>query len=489
MESAYELELALHAVGDFRRNLSIVPADRVDLMEQERCVQQIAHSVARALMKEVFERADVKQSEVTVNGAHWGNRRDSKATYTTLFGDVEVTRGVFSRPGGGPVAVPLELRLGLVEGRYTPAVARALTRAKASMPAQEAAELLEQLGVAAVSVSTLHRIPQVIAARYETLREQINEQLRASDRVPDGAVTAQVALDGVMVPQDGENTGARGRKSDSPKAPRHETRYGPVGAPGPANDDGIKGRAWHEGAVGTVAYFDAEGTRLRTVYLARMPESKMATLSDDLEDELTAALSQRPDLDVCFASDGDIHQWEILEQMALRMPRTALGHVLFMLDFFHAAEYLTEAAELIHGANSATSHATAAQWRETLKRAQDGAERVLKSLRYHRDEMPNGTKRERMQGIIDYLANNKSSGRLGYAQAQADNKPIGTGVTEAAAKTVVNVRMKRAGARFSQHGGQTVMTFRAAILSDRFDLLSSLLEESYRATIRVGRAA
>lgn len=489
MGSDYELEQALRAVDDFRRDLANVPADRVELMGQERRVQQVAHGIARALMKEVFERADVKQPEVTVNGVRWGNRRDSKAIYTTLFGDVEVVRGVFSRPGGGPVAVPLELRLGLVEGRYTPAVARALTRAKASMPAQEAAELLEQLGVAAVSVSTIHRIPQAIAARYEKLREQINEQLRADDHVPDGAVTAQVALDGVMVPQDGENTGARGRKTASPKAPRHETRYGPVGARGPANDDGIKGRAWHEGAVGTIAYFDSEGTRLRTVYLGRMPESKMATLADDLEDELTAALSKSPGLDVCFASDGDLHQWEILEQMALRMPHTAVGRVLFLLDFFHAAEYLTEAADLVYGTNSADSHATAAQWRETLKRAEDGAERVVKSLRYHRDEMAEGAKRERMQGIIDYLANHKSSGRLGYAQAQADNKPIGTGVTEAAAKTVVNVRMKRAGARFSQHGGQTVMTFRAAILSGRFDLLSSLLEESYKATIRTERAA
>ena len=488
MGSDYEMEAALRAIDDFRRDLANMPADRVELLGQEKRVQQVAHGVARALMKEVFERADVRQPEVTVNGVHWGNRRDSKARYTTLFGDVEVTRGVFSRPGGGPVAVPLELRLGLVEGRYTPGVARVLTRAKASMPAKEAAELLEQAGVAAVSVSTIHRIPQAIAARYESLREQIHEQLRADDRVPDGAVTAQVALDGVMVPQDGENTGARGRKSDSPKAPRHETRYGPVAAQGPANDDGIKGRAWHEAAVGTIAYFDSEGTRLRTVYLGRMPESKMATLSDDLEDELTAALSQRPDLDVCFASDGDIHQWEILEQMALRMPHTAIGRVLFLLDFFHAAEYLTEAAELVHGANSPASHATAAQWRETLKRAEDGAERVIKSLRYHRDEMAQGAKRERMQGIIDYLANHKSSGRLGYAQAQADNKPIGTGITEAAAKTVVNVRMKRAGARFSQHGGQVIMTFRAAILSGRFDLLSSILEDSYKAAIRVHAA-
>ena len=49
---------------------------------------------------------------------------------------------------------------------------------------------------------------------------------------------------------------------------------------------------------------------------------------------------------------------------------------------------------------------------------------------------------------------------------------------------IVYIRMKRAGARFSQHGGQTVMLFRAAILSDRFDALSEILEHTYTASLK-----
>jgi len=40
---------------------------------------------------------------------------------------------------------------------------------------------------------------------------------------------------------------------------------------------------------------------------------------------------------------------------------------------------------------------------------------------------------------------------MNYPEALARNFPISTGVTEAAAKTVVGTRMKRAGTRFSQH--------------------------------------
>jgi hypothetical protein len=84
---------------------------------------------------------------------------------------------------------------------------------------------------------------------------------------------------------------------------------------------------------------------------------------------------------------------------------------------------------------------------------------------------------------MDDLLAHKNEGRLGYAAAKRDGRPIGTGVTEAAAKTLVSVRMKRSGARYSDHGGQTILTLRAALLSDRFDALSEELESSY--TLRV----
>ena len=62
------------------------------------------------------------------------------------------------------------------------------------------------------------------------------------------------------------------------------------------------------------------------------------------------------------------------------------------------------------------------------------------------------------------------------------NYPTGTGVTEAAAK-IVGTRMKRAAARFSQHGGQTGMLFRTAVLSECFDALHQELHATYTASV------
>ncbi len=83
----------------------------------------------------------------------------------------------------------------------------------------------------------------------------------------------------------------------------------------------------------------------------------------------------------------------------------------------------------------------------------------------------------------EYIARHKKEGRLNYAAAKKQHLPIGTGVTEAAAKTLVTVRMKRSGARYETHGGHTILTLRAAALSQRFDAFSSEVESMYSARV------
>jgi len=483
MRESTEESRAIRALHEFRREVARTPAAKLDCLELERRALDVLKEVGCELMREVLERADTEDPEITIDGARWGNRRRSKCTYTTVFGDVEMERSTYQQAGRGRVAVPLELRLGMVEGRYTPQMARVMTRAAGLMTAPEASEFLAEVGIAQVSVSTLHRAPRAIAARYETMREQIERDLRASDVVPDEARTVQVSLDGVMVPQDSENARPRGRKTEDPDPPRHEQRYGVVGTEGPATSDGLEGRAWHEASVGTLAFYGASGKHLRTIYRAQMPQGGKAQLVVDLEAELRAVIEERPELSICFASDGAPQHWTILESMQERIPRTFHGIVTYLLDFFHAAEYVQLAANAACGAETPEADVLATNWRETLKLFGDGATRVLKSMRYQRDRMT-ASARDEIEEAISYLANQARHDRMRYAEALLLHYPIGTGVTEAAAKTIVGVRMKRAGARFSQHGGQTVMLFRAAILSDRFDALSEILEHTYTASLK-----
>lgn len=486
MSTTKDLDRSLQAIHEFRREVADTAAGDVDCDKLERRLHEVFNAVGRSVMREVLERADSKAPQVTINGKTWGNRRETNGTYVTTFGEIVMPRSTYAPSGGGPIAVLLDLRLGIAEGRYTPQMTSVMTRSVAVLPEEEAVALLADTGMAAVSKATLHRVPRAIAGRYETKRAEIQEALRESDEVPDAAVTVQASIDGVMVPQDGEYAKARGRPTETPQGPRHETHYAPLPTALPIANDNKLGRAWHEACVGTVSYWDKDGEHLKTIYFARMPESGKGTLADEVEDELNLVIARRPDLHVQFAADGDPHQWSLLEGIALRLP-DASGGVSYLLDFFHAAEYVQLAANAIEGNDSPEARVLAATWREMLKEYEDGPERMLKAMRYYRDrETPalSLKHREELETAIDFLSKQANRGRMAYAATRAENRPIGTGVVEAAAKTVVNTRMKRAGARFSQHGGQTIMLFRTALLSDRFELLSETLRRTYTAIVK-----
>jgi len=479
VETAAERELAA-----FRRELRKMKAGDVDLERVEREILEHLKAVGREMLSDAMTRADTSAPEVDIDGQRWGNRRPQKSVYQSLFGPVEVERGTYQQSGRGRVAIPMDLRLGIVEGAYTPVMARVLTRGVAVMTEEDASDFLGEVGLATVSKSTFSRIPRAIAARYEQRRAIIEPALREQDVIPDGTVTVQAALDGVMVPQDGEYARPRGRKTDSPDPPRHEQRYGVVGSVAPASTDSTMGRSWHEASVATLAFFDVEGRRLKTTYVARMPEAGKVTTVDTLEKELLAVIQERSDLNVVFASDGAAPQWTSLARIKKRLPKVFSGHTMDLVDAFHAAEYIQKAADAIEGTDSPDARILAATWRETIKERDDGAATVLRSMRARLARVEGAGRRKETEAAIGYIANQNDLGRMKYAEATRRNYPIGTGITEAAAKTIVGTRMKRAGARFSQHGGQTVMTFRAALLSQRFEALHRELHLSYTNVVK-----
>ena len=56
-----------------------------------------------------------------------------------------------------------------------------------------------------------------------------------------------------------------------------------------------------------------------------------------------------------------------------------------------------------------------------------------------------------------------------YAALKEQGLPIGSGVTEAACKTLATQRMKRSGMRWGEQGGQAILSFRALVQSNRFE--------------------
>ena len=473
-------ERVLRKLRDRLRDLRL---DSLDALRVEEEIREGLDMLGRELMSELFARADVDDQEVKINGVLHGRVDRHRAKIHTSFGVVEVDRSVYRHSRHGPTVAPLDKIVGIVEGFYTPKCAKILCRLSALLVRDDMEAVAHDFGGLGVGSATMHRLPQAVMARYEERRDLVERTVRDRSVVPPGAVTMQIGLDGVMVPQEGEHCRPRGRTTnDDPAPPRHELKYGDATDVGPAANDHSAGRAWHEASVATLTFYDVEGTHLATTYIGRMPEEGKASLATMLEEEALHALASRPDLTPVLASDGAPFQWKLLEAMRRRMPEPAQQNACELLDFFHAAENLQEACDAIDGEGTAAASVRRAGWAETLKAYDDGVVRVLQALRYQRRIATRPFVRKEIDKVIGYLRNNQH--RMAYRQAIARCLPIGTGATEAAAKSLVGVRMKRSGARFSQHGGQTILSLLAAHKSDRFDDLMNVLGSTYKATVK-----
>ena len=110
----------------------------------------------------------------------------------------------------------------------------------------------------------------------------------------------------------------------------------------------------------------------------------------------------------------------------------------------------------------------------------DGVEKVIRALDYQRKKFP---RRTRIGEVLRYFRRNRH--RMRYADTQARHLPIGSGVVEAACKTLVTQRLKRSGMRWRHPGGQAILTLRAQVESSRFDQAWALLSDTYRQEVIV----
>ena len=146
------------------------------------------------------------------------------------------------------------------------------------------------------SKSSLDRLPKVCSGHWEAGRPGFEAQLREAMQVPEQAMTVAVSLDGVMTPM---KDGARQAKREATYA-RGKRRKGPAG--------------YQEVGCATLSFYDAAGERLSTVRMARMPETKKATVKAMLAGELAAALEQRPALRLVKIADGAKDNWSYLRR-------------------------------------------------------------------------------------------------------------------------------------------------------------------------------
>ena len=209
----------------------------------------------------------------------------------------------------------------------------------------------------------------------------------------------------------------------------------------------IRGEGYRETMCGTISFYNSDGERLHTIYSACAPEYGKKTFDSVLSMEIGQVKRQFPSVTYVGLADGAKDNWTYL-----------LKYVeVDILDFYHATEYLTKASVLLKKGEQAQK-----QWADNachdLKHQKNGARFIVRELKNWAKEMGN-TEQETIWKTITYFENNMM--RMNYPQYQKMGYPIGSGVTEAACKTVVKQRLSNSGMRWNLDNAQGMLITRA----------------------------
>jgi hypothetical protein len=208
-----------------------------------------------------------------------------------------------------------------------------------------------------------------------------------------------------------------------------------------------------------------------------MPETKKKTLKRMLSSELGQVFAQRPELTLVAIADGANDNWsylqtEVLDLLSDDHPKVAI------LDFYHATEHISAALGATYGDGSVKARLKFNEYKGLLLEDPKGIDKVIRSLAYLSKKF---TSVGRLTTVLKYLRAHRHMMR--YAAYRSEALPIGSGVIEAACKTLVTQRMKNSGMRWGHEGGQAVLTLRSWAQSERFDRAWALIASEYQMEV------
>lgn len=376
-----------------------------------------------------------------------GYRRRAKQTphrrIATRFGNITLWRyGYRSWQRGEETIFPLELMLGFVEG-VSPAMLGWIGQkiAAAGMSQQATLDAIRRSSGVAMGVKRLRACTEALAEAMEPLR-----QTHQADALLE------------MLRIAGESSGSRK----------------PVLCVG---RDGITLRHrlgfFEVATAATVSVYDRAGKRLGTIYLAYPPELGQATmdamLSGLIEELFTRWSGPLPRL--AYVTDSGSNETDYYRRVLRPMKHPISGVRLEwtrVADFYHVSERVWAMADaLFTKSQQRESVAWARRMLKNLKRP-SGASRVLHSAASLLSRRKLGkTRLENFQKAYRYIQSRTSY--MKYHDYKRNHLPIGSGVTEAACKTVFTQRLKLSGMRWSREGAGRILTLRTILLSGTWE--------------------
>src|SRR4051812_40874821 len=318
---------------------------------------------------------DTDGSPITLGTSRLTTKGRVEKDYQTPYGVATVARHVYQGTQGGPTYCPLDQDARIVVSS-TPKFAKTVAHKYAEFSSARLREDLEQNHGRSISRGLARDIAEAVASVAQLKQEDWSYALPKLGEPP---ASVGIGLDGacLLMTEDG----------------------------------------WREAMVGTLAFFDAEGERQHTVYLAATPEYGKAKFLARLEAEIGKAKLKFPGARYVGIADGASGNWDFLGRHTTAQ----------VVDFWHAAEYLGKAAVVLYRGQPQSRKAWLEDACHRLKHEAGGAEWVLERLRALARERPWARDDEDVGRAIVYFENQSGAGRMDYASRGEAGGPTGPG--------------------------------------------------------------
>lgn len=413
------------------------------LMSVEDGMREVLRQVGNKGLGTYLSRAEVDPSaEVACAcGASAPRLAKREAKAISVFGKIRYQRQYYLCRNCGQGQCPLDGRVGIEPGEVTPALAKLTALTGVEVAFEEAGKWMEQFLLFRLSDNTIRketeRFGQLQVQReadWQTHSQDTDELQQRLQQKERRMGRLYASMDGAMAPLQGE---WRELKCIA------WYRVEPVKAYQP--------RRHHGQRVGEQADLQAQAISYHCSFQEAEAFGSFAWATGWKRE---ADLSEQ----LVFVCDGAQWIWKLVE-------RHFPGAVQ-IVDWYHASQYLTPIAEAAWGENRLSGQAWLEQARTSLWNGDISD--LIQDCQVVGQEHPQA--QEAVQRAVTYFTNNEK--RMDYARFRAEGYLIGSGTIESGCKQIVSLRLKRAGARWTESGALQTAKARAAWLSGDWDILA-----------------
>jgi hypothetical protein len=388
-----------------------VPLSR-SMLETEETIQTVLNEAGMLATAEALKQFDTDGSPLAFGATRWTSKGQEPKDYQTPYGEVSVARHVYQTGEGGTTFCPLEREARIIL-TSTPRFAKQISNKYGEGPAARVVKDLLANHGRCVSLCLVQDTAAAVAAVVLAKEEQWHY---STPKLKEPISTISVGVDGTCLF---------------------------------LSEDGNR-----QAMVGSISLFDKEGERRHTIYVAATPQYGKETFYERMGREIEHVVQLYPQAHLTGVADGSEDNWTFLRQYTSDE----------CVDFHHATAYLYWVAKAVHPSSPAARQ----EWLESschrLKHEKGYARKLLAEMQRLPQAGLSESTREELHKALTYFSNHHQ--QMKYAERREASLPIGSGVTEAACKTIVKMRMCRGGAKWKEEGAAAVLSLRTLIYTE-----------------------